>query len=400
MQRVFERVGQAAGLIAADGSFTSTIFEEMSALANQHGALNLGQGFPDTDGPAAMLDAAAQALATGVNQYATIAGIPALRQAVATHQARFYGLDLDPDTQVTVTAGASEALAASIAALVEPGEEVILFEPYYDLYPAVAALAGARVRTVPLVPPTFEPDLDALEAAFSERTALVVVNDPHNPTGAVFSLEAKQKIADLATRYGAVILADEVYEHMVYSGPYQPIQALPGAAERTLAVSAISKTHSATGWRVGWVTGPADLVAAVRLVKGYLTHSAAAPLQAAAAVGVGLGDSFYEGLHRQYAHQRQVLLDGLAGTPWQPVAPDGTFFAVADVRQVMQEHGFESARHLCQALPESAGVALIPLSAFVTDGYRPAVDSWVRFAFCKRPEVLQEATTRLRAFSG
>ncbi|WP_421082956.1 aminotransferase class I/II-fold pyridoxal phosphate-dependent enzyme [Rothia nasimurium] len=399
MDRAYQRVGQAAGLMGADGSFTSTIFEEMSALAQRHGAINLGQGFPDTDGPAQMLEAASQAIATGGNQYATIAGLPALRQAIAQHQLRFYGVNLDPDSQVTVTAGASEALAASLLALVEPGDEVVLFEPYYDLYPAIAALAGARVRTVPLLPPTFEPDLDALESAFSDRTAVVVVNDPHNPTGSVFSREAKEKIVELAARFGATILADEVYEHLTFTGPYQPIQTLPGAAERTLAVSAISKTHSATGWRIGWVTGPAQAVTAVRLVKGYLTHSAAAPLQAAAAVGVGLGDEFYQALKDRYSQQRSVLLEGLAGSSWKLVAPAGTFFAVANVSEVLTRHGLTSAHELCQLLPEAAGVTLIPLSPFATESYRPAIEHWVRFAFCKRVEVLQDATARLKAFS-
>ncbi|WP_237224384.1 aminotransferase class I/II-fold pyridoxal phosphate-dependent enzyme [Rothia nasisuis] len=399
MERAYERLGRATGLMRADGSWQSTIFEEMSALAHRYGALNLGQGFPDTDGPEQMLQAAAQAISSGANQYSTIAGHPALRGAIAEHQQRFYGLAIDPDTQVTVTAGASEGLSATFAALVEQGDEVILFEPYYDLYPASAALAGACVRTVPLVPPTFEPDLDALEAAFSDRTALIVINDPHNPTGTVFSHETKTKIVELAHRFNAIILADEVYEHLTFTGPYRPIQTLPGAAERTVAVSAISKTHSATGWRVGWMTGPPNLVAAIRPVKGYLTHSAAAPLQAAAAVGVGLEDDFYAGVQGRYEHQRRVLIEGLAGTPWQVLEPAGTFFAVADVAEVVRARGMGSARDLCQSLPGDAGVALIPLTAFVTDSYRPQVENFVRFAFCKRPQVLQDAARRLRAYN-
>lgn len=398
MSKAYERVGTATGLLGADGSQRSTIFEEMSALAQVHDAINLGQGFPDTDGPQVMLDAAAQAIARGVNQYATIAGNPALRVAIAEHQRRFYGIALNPDTQVTVCAGASEGLAAAMASLVQPGDEVILFEPYYDLYPAAAALAGATIRTVPLVPPTFEPDLEALQAAFSDRTALIVVNDPHNPTGMVFSREAKEKIVELAHRFNAVILADEVYEHLVYGAPYSPIQALPGAAERTIAVSAISKTHSATGWRVGWMTGPAHLIAAIRIVKGYFTHSAAAPLQEAAAIGVALGDDFYRGVTERYTRQRRVLVEGLADSPWQVIEPAGTFFAVADVAQVLTEKGFETAEQLCQELPQAAGVTLIPLTAFTTEGYRPQVESYVRFAFCKKPEVLAEATSRLLAY--
>lgn len=400
MKKPYERVGGATGLLASDGSQRSTIFEEMSALAQVHGAINLGQGFPDTDGPRIMLDAAAQALARGVNQYATIAGNPALRLAIAEHQQRFYGLEVNPDTQVTVCAGASEALSSTIAALVQPEDEVILFEPYYDLYPAAATLAGARIRTVPLIPPTFEPDLETLESAFSDRTALIIINDPHNPTGAVFSQEAKTKIVELAHRFNAVIVADEVYEHLVYGDPYSPIQALPGAAERTIAVSAISKTHSATGWRIGWMTGPAHLIAALRIVKGYFTHSAAAPLQEAAAVGVSLGDDFYQDVTQRYSHQRQVLIDGLAGSPWQVHPPAGTFFAVADIAQVLEQKGFDTAEQLCQELPQVAGVTLIPLTAFTTADYRPQVESYVRFAFCKKPEVLAEATNRLLIYNG
>ena len=400
VQRAYERVGQATGLMGADGSWRSTIFEEISALANQHGALNLGQGFPDTDGPAVMLDAAAEAMRAGANQYATIAGLPVLREAIAQHQQRFYNLELNPDTQVLVTAGASEALASSIAALVEPGEEVILFEPYYDLYPAAVALTGARVITVPLLPPTFTPDLEALEAAFSERTRLIVVNDPHNPTGTVFSRPVLEKIVGLARQHDALILADQVYEHLYYPGvDFTPIQAVPGAAERTLAVSAISKTHSLTGWRVGWVTGPAHLLEAVRPVKGYFSHRAAAPLQAAAATGVALGDDFYRDFRKNYTAQRDLLVAGLAGSPWQMMEPSGTFFAVADASQVLEAKSFADAEELCAALPQLAGVALIPLTAFVTEGFRPRVASYVRFAFCKKPEVLREAVSRLVAFT-
>lgn len=400
MERSYRRVGLATGLLDEQGNQKSTIFEEMSALAQRHGAINLGQGFPDTDGPTVMLDAADQAMREGVNQYSTIAGTEALRQAIAKHQHRFYGLTLDAGTQVTVTAGASEALAATIAALVEPGEEVILFEPYYDIYPAAAALAGATIRTVPLLAPGFEPDPQALAAAFSERTRLIVVNDPHNPTGSVFSRSTLELIVELAHRFDAVILADQVYEHLTFPGTdYLPIQCLPGAAERTVAVSAISKTHSLTGWRVGWMTGPAELIAAIRLVKGYLTHSAAAPLQTAAAVGVGLGDDFYRNFRARYTAQRDELLTGLAGSPWKVLAPAGTFFAVADVSEVLATKGLTDAEELCQVLPQDAGVTLIPLTAFVTPEQRQNYSTYVRFAFCKRPEVLRQAVTRLLAYA-
>lgn len=400
MERRYERLGLATGLLGADGQQRSTIFEEMSVLAQRHQALNLGQGFPDTDGPQVMLDAAAQAMREGINQYSTIAGTPALRQAIAQHQRRFYGLNLDPDTQVTVTAGASEALAASITALVEPGEEVLLFEPYYDIYPAAAALAGARIRTLPLPAPSFQPDLQALEAAITDRTRLIVVNDPHNPTGTVFSPEVLTKIVELAQRHDALILADQVYEHLTFPGThYQPIQCLPGAADRTIAVSAISKTHSLTGWRIGWMTGPAHLISAIRLVKGYLTHSAAAPLQTAAAVGLELGDDFYRDFRDRYTAQRDILVQGLAGSPWDILPPAGTFFALADVSRVLEAHQLADAEELCQILPAQAGVTLIPLTAFVTPEHRQAYSTLVRFAFCKQPDVLRQAVARLLAFS-
>lgn len=397
--RPYERVGFATGLLSEAG-FVSTIFEEMSALAAQHSAINLGQGFPDTDGPQEIFDAATQAMKDGVNQYATIAGLPVLREAIANHQKRFYGIELDAATQVTVTAGASEALAASIATLVNPGEEVILFEPYYDIYPAAVAQAGGVIRTVPLLPPSFEPDLAQLEEVFSEKTALIVVNDPHNPTGMVFSAEAKRKIVELAIRHDAKILTDSVYEHLVFEGvDYSPIQLLDGAAERTIAVSAISKTHSLTGWRVGWMTGPADLIAQIRLIKGYYTHSAAAPLQVGAATGVNLGDDFYESFAEQYAVQRDVLLKGLDGTPFKISAPQGTFFAAADVSELLESKGFEDADELARALPEQAGVVVVPMTAFVTEAYKPVMKNWIRFAFCKKPEVLEEAVARLKAWT-
>lgn len=398
-QRPFQRVGYATGLLS-DTGFTSTIFEEMSALAQRYGALNLGQGFPDTDGPQEMMDAAYRAMCEGGNQYAPIAGLPVLRRAIAEHQRRFYGLEVDPDTQVLVTAGASEALASAIAALVNPGEEVVLFEPFYDIYPAAIAQAQAVVRTVPLLPPTFEPDLEVLEEVLSERTSLIVVNDPHNPTGAIFSLEVKRKIVELANRFDAVILTDSVYEHLVFEGvDYAPLQVLDGAAERTVAVSAISKTHSLTGWRVGWLTGPKELVEQIRLVKGYYSHSAAAPLQVGAAVGLGLGDEFYADFRRRYAMQRDLLLAGLSSSGFEVVAPQGTFFAAADVSGLLADRGIEDAAALARRLPVEAGVAVIPMTAFVRCPRGSVFSSWVRFAFCKRPEVLSEATERLSGWA-
>ncbi|SIJ66424.1 aminotransferase [Mycobacteroides abscessus subsp. abscessus] len=393
----YQRVGQATGLLTKQG-FSSTIFEEMSLLNNQHGAINLGQGFPDTDGPSELFDAAISAMRAGFNQYAPISGHPQLRAAIAEHQRRFYHQHVDSETQVLVTAGASEALSASIAALINPGDEVIIFEPYYDIYPAAVALAGGNVKTVPLQSPTFEPNVEQLEAAFSERTALVIVNDPHNPTGAVFSSEVKKRIVELACQFDAVMIQDAVYEHLVFEDSFEPLFALPGASERTLFVSAISKTHSLTGWRVGWVVGSADLIAPIKLVKGYYSHSAAAPLQVGAAAGLNLPGSFYASLVRQYAAQRDILLDGLQGVGLKLMQPAGTFFIAADAGELIADKGLQDAEELARILPEQAGVTIVPMSAFVTAEFAPHMQNWIRFAFCKKPEILQEAVERFQSW--
>lgn len=395
----YERVGYATGLLTEQG-FSSTIFEEMSALAQKYDAINLGQGFPDTDGPAEIFEAATQAMHDGVNQYAPIAGRQELRQAIAKHQKTFYGQNYDAESEVLVTAGASEALAATIAALVNPGDEVIVFEPYYDIYPAAIALAQGVMKTVPLVPPTFEPDKEALEAAFSQKTRLVIVNDPHNPTGKLFSRATKTKIAQLAHKFDAYIIQDGVYEHLTYtSEPFKPLFALDGAKERTIFVSAISKTHSLTGWRVGWLTAPADIVEKIRLVKGYFTHSAAAPLQIGAAAGVGLPRSFYTEFQRTYQHQRDIFLQGIAKSDFVPFVPGGTFFVALDATNVLARKGIKDTQELAHLLPEQAGVVGIPMSAFVTTEFAPQMKNWMRFAFCKQPDVLEEAARRLTQWS-
>lgn len=392
----YEHVGRATGLLSETGQQTSTIFEEMSALAHQYDAINLGQGFPDTDGPSAMLQAAQDAIAEGKNQYATIAGDEALRKAVATHQHRFYNDSLSTDC-VLITAGASEAIASAVAAFVRPGDEVIVFEPFYDIYPAAIAQAGAVIKTVPLVPPTFDPDLDALENAFSQRTRMVIFNDPHNPTGTVFSPQTKHKIAQLTAEHDALILQDGVYEHLTFDHQkFSPIFLIPEAKDRTLFVSAISKTCSATGWRIGWVTGPQHLISALKIVKGYFSHSAAAPLQVGAAAALNSPASFYDGLKVAYQQQRDILLHGLDNTAWKLQKPQGTFFAVADATDLLEKMGAKDAVELATVLPREAGVAVVPLTAFATKNYKPAVSTWVRFAFCKRPEVLDAAVDRLK----
>jgi N-succinyldiaminopimelate aminotransferase len=371
--------------------FTSTIFAEMSALALRTGAINLGQGFPDTDGPPSLLADAAANIQGGINQYPPGPGIPELRSAVAEHQRRFHGLDVDPET-VLVTTGATEAIAAAVLALCEPGDEVVTFQPYYDSYAATVALAGARLRAVALRPPEFGFDPEELRAAFSDRTRIVLVNTPHNPTGAVFTREQLTLIGELAAQRGAVVVSDEVYEHMVFDGAeHVPMATLPGMAERTLTISSAGKTFSVTGWKVGWVHGPGELVAAVRAAKQFLTYVSGAPFQPAIAAALGLPDSFYTDLAADLQRKRDLLCDGLRAAGFTVYRPAGTYFVVTDVTPL----GFTDGAEFCWNLPERIGVAAVPVSVFCAD---PDLGrSLVRFAFCKRDEVLAEAVTRVAA---
>jgi N-succinyldiaminopimelate aminotransferase len=389
----WRRVAAGAGLVGADGTIAPTIFAEMSALAARTGAVNLGQGFPDEDGPAAVLEAARDAIAGGANQYPPGRGIPDLRLAIAEHQQRFYGLGLDPDREVLVTAGATEALAATILALVEgPDDEIVVFEPFYDEYAALAALAGARLVTVPLRWPDFQPDLDELRAAVGDRTRLIVVNDPHNPTGTVFSAEAREEIVRLADRHDAVIVTDEVYEHLIFDGvPHVPIATMPGAAERTVSISSAGKTFSTTGWKIGWATGPADLVDAILTVKQYLTYVNGAPFQPAIAAGLRLGDEFFAGLASDLQRKRDLLLSGLQAAGFTAARASGSYFTVADAAAL----GATDAHEFCRSLPERVGVVGIPLTAFALPENRAQYATLVRFAACKREDVLAEAARRL-----
>jgi N-succinyldiaminopimelate aminotransferase len=372
--------------------FGSTIFAEMTALATGHDAINLGQGFPDTDGPMEMLEAAKAAIDAGRNQYPPGPGVPELLEAVAEHQQRFYGLAVDPGSEVLVTVGATEAIAATVLALCEPGDEVVTFEPYYDSYAATIALAGAVRRTSVLRFPDFAVDEDSLRAAFSSRTRLVLLNTPHNPTGKVFSRAELELISALAREHDAWVVTDEVYEHLVFSGAeHVPVATLPGMRERTLTISSAGKTFSATGWKVGWVSGPAQAVAAVRAVKQFLTFVGSGPFQPAVALALGLDDAVYAGLSSSLESKRDLLVAGLRSAGLAVSVPQGTYFVIADAAPL----GAVDALEFCRELPRRAGVAGVPVSVFHDDA--DAARTLVRFAFCKRDDVLHEAVSRLRA---
>jgi len=379
--------------------FGTTIFAEMSALAVRTGAVNLGQGFPDTDGPAEMLAAAADALRSGQNQYPPGPGIPALRIALAAHQHRFWNLEYDPDDEILVTAGATEAIAAAILGLCEPGDEVVCFEPYYDSYAAAITLAGAVRRPVTLRPDgdgryAFDPV--ALRAAFGPRTRLVLLNSPHNPTGKVFTRDELTLVADLCHEYDAWAITDEVYEHLVFTdacAPHIPLASLPGMRERTLRISSAGKTFSCTGWKIGWASGPRSLVAATMRVKQFLTYVNGAPLQPAVAVALGLPDDYYTDFRDGMQARRDQLVDGLTDAGFRVLVPEGTYFVTADITSLGGHDGVE----FCRSLPERSGVVAVPTQVFYDDP--EAGRLLVRFAFCKRPEVLAEASTRLGVMS-
>ncbi len=390
----WRRTAAGAGLLSAEGEVAPTIFAEMSAAAARTGAINLGQGFPDEDGPAEVLEAARDAIARGVNQYPPGRGIPDLLEAISAHQNRFYSLEVDPEREVLVTAGATEALTASLLALIDSGEdEVVVFEPYYDSYAAVVALAGARLRTVPLRGSDFQPDLDELAAVVNDRTRVILVNDPHNPTGAVFGRDVLDQVVRLAEQHDAIIITDEVYEHLSFHSPHTPIATVPGAAKRTLTISSAGKTFSVTGWKIGWVHGPAALITAVLTVKQYLTYVNGSPFQPAIAAGLRLPESFFTGAAETLRAKHELLGDALREAGFVVRPPQGGYFTVADASGL----GGMDAAAFCRALPERAGVVAIPVSAFVTPARREAYAGLVRFAACKRVEVLQEAASRLAA---
>jgi N-succinyldiaminopimelate aminotransferase len=368
----------------------TSIFAEMSALAVETGSVNLGQGFPDTDGPAEIARVAADAVLSGLgNQYPPGAGIPELRTAIAAHQKRFYGIDLDAETEVLVTAGATEAIAASMLALLEPGDEVIALEPYYDSYAACIAMAGARRVPVTLRAPLFRPDLDALRDAITSRTRLILLNTPHNPTGMVATADELAAIAELAIRHDLLVVTDEVYEHLVFDGMHIPMATLPGMRERTVTISSGAKTFSFTGWKVGWVTGTPELVTAVRTAKQFLTFVNGGPFQYAIAAGLALPDTFYADAAASLRRKRDLLAAGLRSAGFEVFVPQGTYFITTDIAALGEPDGLE----FCRSLPHRCGVVAVPNVVFYDD--RDAGRTQVRFAFCKRAEVLAEAAERL-----
>ncbi len=391
----WQRAAVGANLLGKDGGLGVTIFEEMTTLAMQTGAINLGQGFPDEDGPAEIMAAAQAAIAAGANQYAPGKGILELREAVADHQDRFYGLSPDPQTEVIVTTGATEGIAASLLALTGPGDEVLTFEPFYDSYGAIIGLSGATHVTAPLLAPDFMPDPAALEAAFSARTRVVLLNNPHNPTGAVFPRDVLQRVVDLARKHDSLIITDEVYEHLTFGEGHIPVATLPGAAERTITISSAGKTFSFTGWKIGWLTGPEDLVAAVRTVKQFLTYSSGTPFQAAIAAALALPDDFYSGIAATLRNKRDILSAGLRAAGFEVFTPQGTYFVNVDTAPL----GIVDSVDLARRLPSLVGVAAIPVPVFCHPEGAQRTRSLLRFAFCKKVELLEEAAGRLANLS-
>jgi N-succinyldiaminopimelate aminotransferase len=376
-------------LTARLAGFGTSIFAEMTALASRHGAVNLGQGYPDFDGPEFVKEAAAAAMRAGQNQYAPMPGLPALQRAVADHERRFYGLEYDPVTEVTIHTGATEATFATLQALLDPGDEVVLFEPFYDSYLPGFALAGARPRIVPLRPPTFSFEAAELQRAVGPKTRAILLNSPNNPAGKVFSREELATIADLCRRHDLLAVTDEVYEHIVFQGAHVPLASVPGMRERTVTISSAGKTFSLTGWKIGWAGAPPALTQAVRAVHQFTTFAVATPFQHAAAAALRAPDEYFERLRANYRTRRDRVCAGLAEVGFEVHPPEGTYFALADVRPL----GVDDDEAFCLALPERVGVAAIPVSAFLCDG---GPRHLVRFAFCKDDPTLDEGLRRLR----
>lgn len=370
--------------------FGTSIFTEITLLANRYGALNLGQGFPNFDGPRLIKDAAIAAIESGANQYLRSMGLPALNAAIAEHEARFYGLDFDPERDITVMSGATEAICATLLALCEAGDEVIVFEPFYDSYRPCIAMAGAVEKRVLLAGDGFAFDPAALAAAVSAKTRMILLNTPHNPLGKVFSRAELEVVAELCRRHDLLCVTDEVYEHLVFAGEHLPIATLPGMAERTVKISSTGKTFSFTGWKIGYTCAPAALTAAIRTAHQFITFCNSGPFQPAMALGLRLGDDFYTELRDDYQRKRDLLAGGLRAAGFGVDDPAGTYFIVADIRPL----GFDDDVAFCRMLPEKVGVAAIPASAFYVD--KAAGRHLVRFAFCKTEDVLADGIERLK----
>lgn len=398
--KISRRPDRATPLVRRLDGFTSTVFAEMSLLAAETGSFNLGQGFPDSDTPAAVVEAATRAMCDGVNQYTHPLGEPVLRQAIADHQQRFWDMTVDPQREVLVTAGATEAIAATVLSLVEPDEEVLMFEPYFDSYAAVVALAGARRRVVTLRESTrYDPesgegaswsfDLDEVRSAIGPRTRMMLLNSPHNPTGKVFTVAELIALGELAVEHDLIIVSDEVYEHLAYTREHVPIASLPGLADRTVTISSAGKTLSCTGWKIGWVMGPERFVAAIRAAKQFLTYVNGGPLQYGVAAGLGLGDDYFDDLRDSLIGRRDRLNAGLRNVGFSVAPAEGGYFSMTDVATP----GFDDARSLCLAMPHRIGVVAIPCDVFydtATLGSR-----YVRWAFCKSGEVIDGAVDAL-----
>ncbi len=385
--RLQQLQGPLSGKLAG---FGTTIFAEMTALALRHQAVNLGQGFPDFDGPEFLKRAAIDAIAAGRNQYARSHGVPELNAAIAEHRARFYGLTFDPETEVTVMHGATEVIAATMLALLDPGDEVVMFEPFYDSYLATIALAGAVPRVVTLRAPSFDFDPAALAAAITPRTKLLVLNSPHNPSGKVFGRAELEQIAALCLQHDLIAVTDEVYEHLVFDGEHVPLATLPDMRERTVMISSTGKSFSFTGWKIGYACASADLTRRLRAVHQFLTFCNGTPFQYAMAQALRAGDDYFEGFVRDYRARRDRLCDGLASVGLGVLVPAGTYFVCTDIRPL----GLADDMALCRALPEHVGVAAIPNSAFYLD--KAAGRHLVRWAFCKTDAVLDAGIARLR----
>lgn len=377
--------------------FGSTIFAEMTALATQTQAINLGQGFPNYDGPSEILEAAVQAIRQGQNQYPPGPGIPDLRAAISEHQKRFWGLSYDPEDEILVTAGATEALAGVLLGILETGDEVALLEPMYDSYQACIALAGAVTKPVTLRPPYYRLDPEAMRAAITSKTRVILINSPHNPTGMVLDRGELQVIADLAIEHDLIVVSDEVYEHLTYDGVvHTSIASLPGMRERTLVISSGGKTFNTTGWKVGWVCGPASMVAAARAAKQFLTYVSSGPFQPAIAVGLRLPDTYFNSLARDLETKRNRLMMGLSEAGFEVFKPQGTYFVTVDIRPLRPDgDGYA----FCRELPRRCGVVGIPNVVFYDREHQHEGKHLVRFAFCKNEDMIDDAVSRLMAYA-